>query len=151
MENTAKKVNPILAHMKSLINLENPPGVPPVTAYLGGIIREIEEGKTVVEYKVRPDMVNAVGVMHGGLQALIIDELTGMVVYAMAHEQYFMSINLSVDFLGKARLGSKVIARASVVREGRQTYNCACEIVDEEGRLVSRGTANLVRTAVNRS
>jgi acyl-coenzyme A thioesterase 13 len=150
METTDKKTNPILTHIQSLIGIENPPNVPPVTAYLGGVLRVVELGKIVVEYKVRPDMVNTLGVLHGGMQALIIDELTGMVVYAMDHDQYFMSINLSVDFLGKAVVGTKIVATVQVVREGRQTYNCACEIVDEEGRLVSRGTANLVRTAVNR-
>ncbi|MEW6737401.1 MAG: PaaI family thioesterase [Acidobacteriota bacterium] len=121
-----------------------PEHTPRVTSWLNGIIRAVELGSFTVEYIVREDMTNPLGILHGGISALIIDDLIGMTVYALGRETIFVSINLTVDFLGKARLGDKIIARSRVVRQGNQIINIECEILNAQGNLIARGTSNML-------
>jgi acyl-CoA thioesterase len=50
------------------------------------------------------------------------------------------TIDLQVNYLAPAKPGS-LIARGRVVHKGRRTAVGDCEVVDDGGNLVSKGTA----------
>lgn len=121
---------------------------PPFSHWLGGTIREANKGAFTVEFTVRPEMTNPLGVLHGGIHAAIIDDMIGMTVYTLGSETYYLSVNLTVDFLGRAKVGDKVMAKSQVIRQGAQIANAVCEIFDAKNNLISRGTSNLLRTNI---
>jgi acyl-coenzyme A thioesterase 13 len=135
-----------LTFFRSLIDKEPGDDTPAFSKWLGGIIRDVKEGEFTLEFVVRPEMTNPLGILHGGVHSAIIDDVIGMTVYALGYDSYFVSLNLSVDFLGRAREGEKVVARSKVVRRGRQVINVCCELFDERGKLISKGTSNMLRT-----
>jgi uncharacterized protein (TIGR00369 family) len=135
--------NPIKQYFKSLIGSKTPDYAPPFTKWLGAIIREVGDSTMTVEFEVTEQMTNPGGYLHGGVHAAIMDEVIGMTVAALEKEFHFVSVNLSIDFLGNVRLGDKILAKATTIRQGRRIINMACEITDLNGKILSRSTSNM--------
>jgi uncharacterized protein (TIGR00369 family) len=104
-----------------------------------------------MEFTVREDMANPVQMMHGGVHAAIIDEMTGMMVASLGLPNLYVSISLTVDFVSKAKIGETIIAKATLDKQGMTIMNTSCEIRNLDGQLLSRGTCNLVNTNKDRA
>jgi len=130
-------------YFKSIIGSKPPEVAPPLSKWLGGIVREVNDDSMTVEFEVTEQMTNPGGYLHGGMHAAIMDEVIGMLVASLDKEFHFVSVNLSVDFLGNVKLGSKVVSKSQVIRQGRRIINMACEIRDINGKLLSRSTSNM--------
>ncbi|HPI55492.1 MAG TPA: PaaI family thioesterase, partial [Chitinophagaceae bacterium] len=59
---------------------------------------------------------------------------------------FYTTVNLSIDYLYSAPMGTTVKAVGRVVRWGKKIANTECYIYDEEGRIISHATSNLVNT-----
>ena len=76
----------------------------PVCNWLQGKLIFVKEAKLIVEFKVREEMTNPVGMLHGGMFALIADEMIGATVATLNLTKFYVSINLTIDFLYGIRL-----------------------------------------------
>jgi uncharacterized protein (TIGR00369 family) len=123
-------------------------GAPPFTTWLDGRIVSCEPGRIEIRFVVRPEMANPAGLLHGGVQAAIHDDVIGMAGITLEEGAFMLSIDLHVNFLGKARVGQSLKARARFVRTGRRISHAVCEIIDEAGSVISRGDSNLLKTNV---
>ncbi len=141
----AEQTNPIVEMFKASIGKQLE-GAPPFTEWLDGRIVSCDVGEMEMTFEVRPEMSNPTGLLHGGMQAAIIDDLIGMTTATLGEEGFMLSIDLHVNFLGKIRVGETVKARAKIVRSGRRIAHAVCEILDEDGNIVGRGDSNLVKT-----
>ena len=101
-----------------------------------------------IEFTVRKDMTNPIGILHGGVIAGIIDDTIGMTVAALGYETYSVSTNLAIDFLSSGKLDELLIAESTIVRKGQNMVNTECKIYNKEGKLLAKGTANLFRTHI---
>jgi uncharacterized protein (TIGR00369 family) len=137
--------NPIVEMFRSLIGTKLEDG-PPFTTWLGGTIVSCDVGEMEVEFEVRPEMANPTGLLHGGIQAAIIDDVIGMTSATLGEEGFMLTIDLHVNFLGRVKVGQMVKARARFVRLGRRIAHAVCELVDAEGNVVARGDSNLMKT-----
>lgn len=138
--------NQVFEFFKSQIGREVTAAAPPFTQWLRGTFRKVEEGSMTMEFVVRHEMLNPAGLLHGGVQNAMIDDVMGMTVAALGAETTFVSLNLSVDHLGKSREGDRVLVTSRVVRRGKTVVNIECNLTDPEGKLLARGTANYIRT-----
>ncbi len=139
-------MNPVVRFLKPYIGRRDRPYDPPFTRWLDGVLTEVEEGEVTMEFMVREEMANPVGLLHGGVENAIIDDAIGIAVLTLGQRTFFMSVNLAVDYLGRAEVGETVIARARVLRRGRRVLNAQCELVNGDGAVIARGTSNLVRS-----
>lgn len=121
---------------------------PPFSKFLNGIIISAEEGKIVMDFEVHQTMLNPAGLLHGGVHAAIIDEMTGLLVATLGEPTLFVSASLNVDFFGKVKLGETVRAEAILNKRGKTIMNAECALYSSEGKKVSRGTCNLVNTGM---
>ncbi len=137
--------NPIIDFFRSAIGRKLE-GAPPFTAWLDGRIVSAEAGAMEVAYRVRPEMANPTGLLHGGVQAAIMDDIIGMTSATLGEKGFMLSIDLHSNYLGKARVGQTVTARARFVRNGRRIAHAVCEIVDEQGAVIARASSNLLKT-----
>jgi len=126
--------------------LKNHP-VPPFTKWLNGKIISAEYGKVEVEIEIRPEMSNPTGLLHGGMQSAFMDDVLGMTSATLGYEGFPISIDFHIDFLGKVKVGESVRVIAKVVREGRNIIHMNIEILDINGKLVSTGNSNLLKTS----
>ena len=141
-----KEKNPIVEMFRAMTGkkLED---APPFTQWLDGRIVSCDVGEMEVAFEVRPEMSNPTGLLHGGIQAAIMDDVIGMTAATLGEEGFMLTIDLHVNFLGRVKVGQKVKARAKFVRMGRRIAHAVCEIIDEDGNIVSRGDSNLMKTA----
>lgn len=123
-------------------------GAPPLTKWLDGRIVSCNPGEMEVRFETRPEMANPAGLLHGGIQAAMMDDVIGMTSTTVEEEGFMLSIDLHVNYLGKIEVGRPVLARGRIVRSGRRVAHAVCELLDDQGRVVSRCDANLIKTAI---
>ncbi len=106
----------------------------------------ILEGKVEVSILVREDMANPNNMLHGGMIGMISDEICGLALYSIGQANFYTTVNLSIDYLFSAAVGSTVTAKGSVLRHGKKIANVECYIYDEAGNVISHAKSNLVNT-----
>lgn len=118
-------------------------------------IEDVSLEHAVVSMEVLPDMVNGLGVIHGGLAFALAD--TALAYAACAGDELHVTTAAAVNFLASAQLGEKLTAIAKVVaREGRSTAINVI-VTGEGGRTiatchgVSRKIGGTVTEALKRS
>ena len=121
-------------------------GSPPFTQWLDGRIISCSPGEMEITFTTRSEMANPTGLLHGGMQAGIMDDVIGMTAATLGETGFMLSIDLHVNYLGKVKIGEKVKARARIVRSGRRIAHAVCELIDEQGNVVSRCDSNLIKT-----
>lgn len=119
---------------------------PPFTKWLDGRILAAKKGAIEMQYEVRPEMANPTGLLHGGVQSAILDDLIGMTSATLGFKGFLISIDFKIDYLGKARVGDKVTAKAEITRVGRSIANAKAELTDEAGETIAIASSNLLRT-----
>jgi uncharacterized protein (TIGR00369 family) len=96
----------------------------------------------VFGFRVRPSHCNPMGVCHGGWIATMMDmilPLTPRVTEPDLAERFMLTVNLSVDYLGGARLGTWVEGRAQILRRtGRMVFLQG--LLEADGEPVARGS-----------
>jgi uncharacterized protein (TIGR00369 family) len=140
-------MNKALEFFQKSIGLEANQGSPsPFGQWLNGIIREAEEGRLVVDFKVRPDFTNPAGMIHGGVYAGIFDEVIGMTTFTLGRPEFFAAINLNVDFLRPSKIGETITVKSQVLRAGKSILHIQAELWGEDGKLRAKATSNLAKT-----
>lgn len=140
--------NPRLDFFRSRIDKNLSDSISPMGRWLNGTLRAADYGQMSVEFTVREEMTNPMGVLHGGASAAIMDDVIGMMVFTLGREYGYTSVNLNCDFLSAARLGDVLTANAQVVRAGRNIIHCECQILTSEGKIVAKSASNLIQTGV---
>jgi acyl-CoA thioesterase len=137
--------NAAKAYLQSCVGRALAASAPPVTRWLGGVVKEVGDGLVKVDYLVRPDMLNPYGWLHGGVQCAMLDDVIGMAI-STADMQY-VSLNMSVDFMeGVKDAGAVVTVSVEVLRMGRRAANVQATIYDERRNLIARASSNLIST-----
>ena len=118
--------------------------------WLNGTLLEVEKGSMTFSFEVRPDMTNGLGTLHGGVTSGIMDEVMGLTVATYGYENFYVTVTLNIDYLSGAKAGDKVIAVSKTIREGRNIANVNCEIKHLDGKIIARGTSNLIKTEIKK-
>lgn len=120
----------------------------PVGKWLDGTLLEAELGRLAVEFTVKPEFVNPMQMMHGGIHATMMDDVLGALVYSLDNEYAFNTLNISVDYLSPAKLNEKVKVVAEVIKQGRNIIHCEAKIYNMEGKILSKSISNLAKTHI---
>lgn len=117
---------------------------------LAGIdIVTMEPGKAVLKMEVRPDMLNGVGWLQGGMLVAIADEAMALALYPLlAEAEGIATIAESTSFIKGIRKGT-VLAEACIIKKGRRVAFMEGEVRADNGEksLLSRTTAAFAITA----
>jgi uncharacterized protein (TIGR00369 family) len=99
------------------------------------MVKRHKDGVTL-ECPIRPDILNGVGVMHGGVLASIADEVAWHVILdALGTKDRNMTTSeLKVNYL-RPIAGKKVIARGYVVKMGRTLCVTRIDLMDDQKKL----------------
>ncbi len=113
-----------------------------VTKWMEGTLLEVERGVIAMSIKVRPEMTNPAGYLHGGTQGAMLDDAMGTACATLGYETAFLSTNLNIDYLGTAKAGDVVTVRAYVYREGNSLMHAVGEI-KKDGVVIAKGQSNV--------
>ena len=114
--------------------------------YLNGRIISAKRGEIEVEFDVKDEWANPTGLLHGGMQAALQDEIIGMTTVTLGYEGFLLTIDMHVNYLGKVEVGETIRVKASLVREGRKVLHFFSTIRDKDDILIATANANLLRT-----
>ena len=107
------------------------------TETTGARVIDAKKGHSVVELPLDDRHVNGVGgVMGGAIFTLAVAANTG--------QPPTVTVDTAIYFMSAPR-GTKLIATATMLKEGRSLCYCRVEVVDEEGRPVATTTATGAR------
>jgi uncharacterized protein (TIGR00369 family) len=99
---------------------------------------KIDRGVVEARYVAAPDLCGMTGVVHGGVQAAILDEAMGFAVHAAfdnREEANAATIELNLKYLRPTPTGEELLVRARFVRAEARDVWVTAEIRDAEGTL----------------
>ena len=120
----------------------------PAGNWLQFTLEKIEKGSATISLEVKHEMTNPYGNIHGGMMALVMDEVIGWAVVSLDMNANYTSLNLNVDFLYAIKQGDRLRATANVVRAGKKIIHVECRIESMEGTLLGKASSNLIVTSM---
>ncbi|MBL0356375.1 MAG: hydroxyphenylacetyl-CoA thioesterase PaaI [Chitinophagaceae bacterium] len=108
--------------------------------WLGIEVLEIKEGYSKITMRVRPEMINGFGIVHGGIAFSMADS-----AFAFAcNNRNVLSVALdtSINFLKPVHVGDVLVAEAKELHNGKSTglYHIAITNQHEHVVAVFKGT-----------
>ena len=111
---------------------------PPVAAFIGFTLREVEPGRAVIDFEADARHANPMGTLHGGILCDVADAAMGMAYASTLGEgETFTTLELKINFLKPVWTG-KLVATGRVVKGGRTVGLVECDVTDAGGQLVAR-------------
>ena len=142
-------MNKILAYFKSKVGKDSADSISPLMQWLNPTLIKAEEGELEFSHRIRKEMTNPFGILHGGITAAIIDDAIGAAVYSLDNSHIYTTVNLAVDYFSSAKAGEVVIAQTVMGKKGNQIMNVECLVWNKgKSRLLAKGHSNLIKTKV---
>lgn len=142
------KTNATVEYLKKQIDKPFTRSISPSTILLGGTLRHIGIGEAWVDYPIKHELTNPIGMIQGGFLAAIIDDTIGLAFFSMEPKYMFTTTNLNVNYLFGAREGEIIRAKANVIRMGKKIANFECKVYNAKNEVIASSTTNLVVTTV---
>ncbi|MFA7402439.1 MAG: PaaI family thioesterase [Pelobacteraceae bacterium] len=116
----------------------------PLLQTLGIRLCEIGDRHAVMEVLVSDIHRNYFGGAHGGLLATLVDTVSFFPRPLLPSGTVCTTTNLNVTYVRPAIPGDTLTARAELLHIGRRTASVSVQITNQEGKLVTHGTAALM-------
>ncbi|MEY8758460.1 PaaI family thioesterase [Chryseobacterium tongliaoense] len=135
-----------LEQLRQFIGKEFDQSPSPFMKWLNPIVIAVEEGQLEFQYTVRPEWLNPVGNLHGGVTAAIVDDIIGATMFSLNENSFITTINNVIDYFSTAKENDNIVAETKIIKRGKQFVNAQCEIWNaDKTRLIARGTSNLFK------
>lgn len=109
----------------------------PINALLGVLTEDLPDGRVRLSLETDASHHNEVGIVHGGVSALLLDGAMGRCVgRTLAPGQGCATVQLSVQYLAPAE--GRITAVGRIVRRGRTAAFLEAECVRADGTVVAR-------------
>lgn len=115
-------------------------------AWLNYKLIKVEPGYIEVQLEVREAMTNPNGMLHGGMSAMICDEICGLAFFSLGIPTNYTTVNLALDYLLGAAQGEKITAIGKVLRQGKRLANVEGYIYNDKKQIIVHATTNLLNT-----
>jgi len=107
-------------------------------------VDENTQDKTVVSFPAQEVTLNLGGTLHGGASMSIINMAARHALYPFVADSAdtIRTLDQSVRFTSTAR-GEKIIARAVVIKKGKELAFVEVDVANDQGKQVSKGLVTL--------
>ncbi len=96
---------------------------------------ELDEGYSKVEMNFTPDMVNILGIAHGGALFALIDE--AFETASNSHGTIAVALNINITFVSSPSPGSRLIAEAQEINQTPRTALYDIKVWDDQNSLIA--------------
>jgi len=100
----------------------------------------MQDGRAEMSWTPTPDMANPFGSVHGGIIATVVDEVTGAAVMSSIESASAPTVSMHVEYLHAIPIGGTYTAFGEIVRMGRAMVIADARILNDEGKVLARGT-----------
>jgi acyl-CoA thioesterase len=109
----------------------------PYARLLGIELIDIKSGEAVAKIKMRDELRQPYGVLHGGATASLIDTAMAFAVIASTAEgEIATTVDLTVHYLRPVTEG-EIVCTAKMVRAGKRILTISAEVTGEQGKLIA--------------
>lgn len=101
------------------------------------------EEKTVqLAMPVKPEYINAVGIVHGGIISTLLDISCGVVrlMYYPPGRRKWATVTLNTHYIAASQ-AKRLVAVGRMKKPGRATFFSEAELFDENGKLLASANA----------
>jgi uncharacterized protein (TIGR00369 family) len=117
----------------------------PFAKLLGIELESVEPGHAVLSMKIRDDLKQNHGVVHGGGIAALIDSAMALaIIPLLAEGERTTTVDLTIHYLRPLTHG-KARASARVVRAGRRVITVSAELFDDHEKLAATALSTYLR------
>jgi acyl-CoA thioesterase len=110
--------------------------------YLGIDFAEFREGYTKATIEVSDNLLNRLGLVHGGVTYSLMDTCMGGAVFSLLNDdQYCVAMEVKTNYLRPAMDG-QLVAEARVAHSGHKVAVATCEVHDGTGDLIAMATGS---------
>ena len=116
---------------------------PPAARLLGWKLHAIdpEQATIRVEFEAKPEFLNPIGTVQGGILTTMLDDTMGPAAAAvLGGDAFAQTLELKTSFVRAARPGP-LYGEARVVHRGREVLFLEGSLRDAQGRLVATASA----------
>ncbi len=115
-------------------------------AKLLGVEREaVAPGTTTLSFKIKDDLKQNNGVVHGGAIASLVDTATAFAIISLLPpDEKATTVDLTISYLRPLRKG-RAHSTARVLRAGRRLIVVSAELVDDSGILIATALATYIK------
>jgi acyl-coenzyme A thioesterase PaaI-like protein len=110
-------------------------------------MRAGEGGSVVCELEVRPEHDGSPGIMHGGIIALVFDEIMGYL--QVFHDCHAVTVELTTRYRKPVPAGTRLFVRAAVEEDGERTLRtvATAHLGGPDGPLAAEARAVYVKVS----
>jgi acyl-CoA thioesterase len=117
----------------------------PYAKLLGFELDEVSPGAATLGLKIRKDLMQNHGVLHGGAIASLIDTAIAFAIIPLLDpEEKVTTVDLTISYLRPITKG-RVTALARVVRAGRRLFVVSAEVKDADGKLAATALSTYIK------
>ena len=119
----------------------------PFLSHLKILTEALGEGTAQLSLPVEPHLTNSLGTVHGGVIMSLLDVALCTAARTLHPESLgVITINMSTSFIGGGS-GTKLLAEARVLKDGRSMSFVEAEAKNEDGAIVAKaiGTVRVLK------
>lgn len=116
----------------------------PFRMFLGVEVAMVDGGVAEIRLPVHDQLLQAYGMVHGGIYCVLIDTVLGSAVRGVCgFDSKPLTVDLNVSFLRPSGKGV-LTARAEIIKAGRKVLVGNADVMDEQGRKVATGRGSFL-------
>ncbi len=109
----------------------------PYIKLIGMELVDIKPGEAMLQLKMRRELRQPHGLLHGGATASLIDTATAFALVSLLNEDdKTATVDLNVHYLRPVFEG-KIVCTAKVVKAGKRLSTISAEVVNDENKIVA--------------
>ncbi len=109
----------------------------PFIQLIGMEFVDLKDGEATIKLKMRDELRQPHGLLHGGATASVIDTAMAFAVATkLAEGEKASTVDLTVHYLRPVMTG-EIVCTAEVVRGGRRLLTVSAEVLNNEGKLIA--------------
>jgi acyl-CoA thioesterase len=112
--------------------------------WLGIEIVEIKEGFSKIKMTIRKEMMNGLGIVHGGIAFSLAD--TSFAFACNSRNNLSVALDTSINFLKPVHPGDELIAEAKEIHNGKSTGLYQITITNQRSHTVALFNGTCFRT-----
>ena len=105
---------------------------------------QVGEHAIECRYTPEPDLAGAPGIVHGGVQAIILDEVMGYTCHTVEQEWNFVTAEMNLRYRAAVQTDEPLVARGDLVRTDGRSLHLEATIHNVAGDLLTEATARWV-------
>lgn len=117
----------------------------PFVQLVGMELIEMRDGEATVNLKMRDELRQPHGLLHGGATASLIDTAMAFaVVTKLAKDEKASTVDLNIHFLRPVTKG-EISCTAKIVKAGKTLLTVSAEVFDDEEKLIATALSTYMK------